>query len=664
MRSFTEHTINTLKFILLIFPILACYNLWAYDTLLVKTPNITYNLNKEYFSVFATENKALGINEILELSQNFEVSSTDYIDLKDTKKVYWVKFSINNENSDDIEWLFEGYVYRTQEFSFYFQKDNRWVRLKQGYTEPSSNKYINHKNFVFPLHIDFGETKTYYMRLYHPVESTIQIPVIKSSPFFTSYSLTEYILLGMFYGCITIMIIYNLLLFCFLKEKSHLYYVLYIFFGGLFFVSHDGIGNQYLWNGLENISFYMPHISIALQVLFLYLYVREFIKINEVSSVLNGLFFTYAAFRILILLIGFSGYTSIFVLHYADVPSFLFTFVASILAYKNGQKHSKFFIIAFSFVLLGFMVYLMRMQNIIPTNNFTFYFNYITTLIEMLMLSLALGDKFSGIKKNESIQTELNKILEQSVSERTLEIQEQKKVIEEKVKDLDTLIYRASHDIKGPLKSILGLTNLGIHDLDNAKDYLQHIETSVKKLDNVINNLININRINSTELYYEKIEITELIDDCRQMLNLDRDEEAFKIITEVQETSEFYSNQQIVYSAIQNIIENAYKYRKTYIANPQLKISGVINEEFVFLNFSDNGIGIPQNYVNKIFDMFFRADSSNKNGSGLGLYLTKTSLNKLGGFIEIQSELGFGTIITIKIPNKIHSTSPNNHLGI
>lgn len=634
-------------------------NCFAYDTLVVGSKNLVHFIPKGYFSTYSSTNSAhWNINNLPQFEHKFVDSQQDVVNLDNPDAYHWMKFSVYNESSKNLDWILEGYIYRIRDFSVYELQNGHFVEQHSSYLSPSRYKYINHKNFIFPIHLKSDQTKTFYLKMHHPRESTIQIPVIKSLPYFASYALKEYFFLGLFYGCVIIMAVYNLLLYFFLKEKSHLYYVFYLFFGALFFISHDGIGNQYIWSNFPWLCYYITHINVVFQILFLYLYAREFLRMHETSKAINIIFKGYTLLRFAMLILGITLFPSLLVLHFADVPSLILTYLASVIAYRKGLRYSKFFIIGFTFLLFGFIMYNLRIQNLIPSNAFTFYSMYVATLFEMLMLSLALGDKFNQIKKNEVIQTELNKVLEQKVNERTDEIQHQKAVIEDKKKDLDTLIYRASHDLKGPLKTIMGLSNLGQNDPGNEKEYFSRIESSVKKLDQTISSLININKINNTELTFEKISIVEVIQTSIDTFKQQKDFEHFKVINEVSFLYDFYSSPQIIHSVFQNLIENAFKYRNPNTDTPLLKLKGEVNKDFLEIQFIDNGIGIPEQYLSKVFEMFFRADSHNKNGMGLGLYLSKISLNKLGGSIKIESQEGFGSIFAIRIPNVKQEEEP------
>ncbi|MBA4058487.1 MAG: hypothetical protein C0490_27465, partial [Marivirga sp.] len=99
-----------------------------------------------------------------------------------------------------------------------------------------------------------------------------------------------------------------------------------------------------------------------------------------------------------------------------------------------------------------------------------------------------------------------------------------------------------------------------------------------------------------------------------------------------------------------NIIVNGVRYRDGRKNNSFLKIEIASDESGAIIKFSDNGIGIPEEYTDKIFKMFFRANADSK-GSGLGLYIVKGAVEKLNGKIHVSSVLGEGTTFSIEIPN-------------
>ncbi len=215
--------------------------------------------------------------------------------------------------------------------------------------------------------------------------------------------------------------------------------------------------------------------------------------------------------------------------------------------------------------------------------------------------------------------------------------------------ELDQLIYRTSHDIRSPLASVLGLVT--IMRYENIPQYLEvyidKIESSIKKLDDFTNSMLAFGKTQRTERLTEKIDFEAIIQKCwedlQYMPNFQKVDKQVQITID---DSVFVSDGFRMEIIFANIISNAIKYQNPHIDNRFLHISINIQKQKVCIQFKDNGIGIKQEYLNKIFDMFFRA-TDKAEGSGLGLYIVKQTIEKLGGKIEVISEYGQGTHITI-----------------
>lgn len=220
--------------------------------------------------------------------------------------------------------------------------------------------------------------------------------------------------------------------------------------------------------------------------------------------------------------------------------------------------------------------------------------------------------------------------------------------------ELDTFLYRASHDIRAPLATILGLTNLiqsdksgSIHEL---LEYAKLIENRVSHLDQVLKDLGDVSYNNVYAIKVQQINIHQLINRILEPLR-----EEYPLI----EAIVYGSESDIVYSDIArlkviltNVIVNAFKYHNLQALHPHLKIGFSINDSRAQIVIDDNGVGIEQNYLSNVFDVFFRINADGT-GSGLGLFVTKSMVDKLGGEISIESNLGLGTKVKISIPNCI-----------
>jgi len=234
------------------------------------------------------------------------------------------------------------------------------------------------------------------------------------------------------------------------------------------------------------------------------------------------------------------------------------------------------------------------------------------------------------------------------------------KITEEELKvrntELDNFVYKVSHDLRAPLSSVLGLVNLAQHpgNEDDPKAYLKIIGEKVNQLDHFISDVLSHSKNLKLDIKKGQIHFDEIVDTAFR--NLSYMEGADQIHKEVQITgSDFYSDPWRIEEIFRNLISNAIKYRKMDNTLHEIKISITIEQNQTIITFRDNGIGINRQNLNKIFDMFYRA-SEQSGGSGLGLYIVKNAVEKLGGRVTVGSEPGQYTIFEIVLPNQKNST--------
>lgn len=227
--------------------------------------------------------------------------------------------------------------------------------------------------------------------------------------------------------------------------------------------------------------------------------------------------------------------------------------------------------------------------------------------------------------------------------------------------ELDNFVYKVSHDLRAPLSSILGLVNLAKHDQneDDIREYVRLIEQRVKQLDNFISDVLSHSKNLKLEVSSDKINIREVIDKCFSDLSyLLGAEHIEKIINVSQEY--FYCDKWRVNEIFRNLISNAIKYHNQEIDNPYIKINIEVMNNLVQIKFQDNGIGIDQDIIPKVFDMFYRATEYSE-GSGIGLYIVKNAIEKLGGSVDIYSEIQKGTSFEIVLPNMVPDPQLQKH---
>ncbi|MCX2742445.1 ATP-binding protein [Mangrovivirga sp. M17] len=234
---------------------------------------------------------------------------------------------------------------------------------------------------------------------------------------------------------------------------------------------------------------------------------------------------------------------------------------------------------------------------------------------------------------------------------RVNDIEKRNKQLKKLNSELDRFVYSASHDLRAPLASVLGIVNLA--KLDNKTDpqlYFQKIEQSIKKLDRFTKDIIDFSRNARTNLELEKINFEELISGVLEEIKyLD---ETRRIIIKIENSCDigFCSDPKRLEIIFKNLISNALKYHNLRQENPQILISINCTKNIASISIKDNGSGISKEHINNIFKMFYRA-TERTTGSGLGLYIVAETLDKLNGRITVKSELDKGSEFIIEIPN-------------
>ncbi|PTB92340.1 two-component sensor histidine kinase, partial [Marivirga lumbricoides] len=232
--------------------------------------------------------------------------------------------------------------------------------------------------------------------------------------------------------------------------------------------------------------------------------------------------------------------------------------------------------------------------------------------------------------------------------------QELASIIEKKNSEMDSFFYRVSHDLKGPIASLLGLSDLAKRDVSDTKalHYLKMYENQIKRLNMIVMELINITELNYREIKRTDINFYEIIDNCITAYTYlpNFDSIVFKI--EVQSNLTFSSEWYIVNTILQNLIENSIKYLDKNKEESTVHITVYGTKTDINIEVKDNGQGIDKEHQGKIFDMFYRANNSAQ-GTGLGLFILKRAVERLHGEIKLESTPGIGTTFNISLPKNI-----------
>lgn len=622
---------------------------------------------------------------------------------------HWFLFRVQNKASPTKDFIFE-VAYPPLDSLWFFYKDpqGRWVEKVAGDMLPFSSRYGAFSNYLFPIPYR-PDAQSYFFKV--SSQGALTMPVyIKDADYLhreVSYSFFRY---GLFYGALLLMLCYNLFLYFSLRLKPYLFYCLYIFFSVLSQSLLYGHAQQFLWSQGGMIINLLTGFTLYLSNGFALLFTINFIQIKRFAPVLHRLLVFYAFLIFSLSLLVLLGPYSMLL---AFIPAiYIITVVLIIVAagqaWIKGQETARLFLLAWVLYLLGLLAYSLQSMGIFGDVETASYIVMLGSVVEALLLSLALAERIRKYRKDRQRANqqlllsyrEKQEQMEQRVSERTQKLQEkQKEVIKQnrqlfeqqqtieqqnqqlsllnenlerivstrtgelrkanlalhkRNQQLEQFAYIISHNLRGPVASIIGLIKL--FDRSNVKgvenlQYLDFLDQSAVKLDAVISDL---GQVLSLEQHLDKnlreINLLKVVEGVLTKLHMQVLEARPSVQLDLQAIV-INSHPAYLESIIYNLISNAIKYRKE--DDPlQLIISSWKQEDTVFITVSDNGMGIDlEQYGSRLFSLYQRFHIE-KEGRGLGLYMVKRQVEALGGNISVESKVGEGSTFTLAMPQQ------------
>jgi signal transduction histidine kinase len=218
-------------------------------------------------------------------------------------------------------------------------------------------------------------------------------------------------------------------------------------------------------------------------------------------------------------------------------------------------------------------------------------------------------------------------------------------------KELDSFLYSTSHDLRAPLASVLGIANIAKYEVsdDKALQLFKMIESRAKKLDAVIGDILNLARSKKMELKMEQVDFNKVIEEIYSDVKVTAQQHNVELKYQADSGHFFSSDKNQIKIILGNLISNAVKYQNPDEPHPYVEVKLRKDARRITITIADNGIGIPEDSQPKIFEMFYRASLATE-GTGLGLYIAKEAVQKLGGEITFTSDEGQGTTFKITLP--------------
>ncbi len=612
------------------------------------------------------------------LADRFE-PATESLNFGYSDSAFWLRFSTENRLSVPAHWLLLVAYAPLDSVQFYdSDADGRWRRREIGDTLPFGQREIRHRFPVFSVAQAPGRA-TYYVRV--RTTSPVNIPLSLSSPdAFERMRERQTPLLLAYFGLLAGMVVFNMLLFITVRDRSYLYYVLYVSSMTMFLFTHNGFSHQLLWPEATTWSSQCLMVIGAAAMVFATQFARTFLDSQRHMPRTDQLLRTYMVAAFVILFVAAIGpfgllYKIGSVMTLVTVTTLL---IVAVTLWRRGHVEARLYVLASATVLAGIGTGVMKSMGMLPSNVLTAWGYQVALALEAMLLSIALAYRINLMKAAVEV---MNLELESRVDARTNELataneqlrkeiderlasESKRQVLErqfhqsQKMEALGRLAGGVAHDMNNVLSAIMTMASLVAKRMkpgDSERGSVEEILAAAGRGADLTTDLLGFTRQGK----YEKrhICLAGAVDKVTQLLARTASK---KIDLQVECDGNAYveGDPSQLHHALMNLCLNA---------NHAMNDDGVLrigcelvvleNEDvpdlsagrYVKLWVSDTGRGMSEELVARAFDPFFTTKDQGE-GTGLGLAMVYGTSKNHGGTVTLRSTLGRGTTVTMFLP--------------
>lgn len=606
--------------------------------------------------VFEDVRGSADINDITSaaLDANFRRQQRDVLNAGYSRSVFWLRLDLDYRplaSTDPAHWLLELAYPPLDRLDLYLPGNDGKYHLAQrtGDTLPFSSRPISLTNYLFDLKLEPGKPMRVYLRL--ESQGSIQAPLTLWSPkaYLENLPGNVYVL-GIIYGVLLVMMIYNLFIFLSVRDTSYLYYILYIGSFGLYQISVNGAGIEYLWPGNPWWANASTPFLIGSAALFGCQFARSFLHTREHSPWIDRTLLLLMAVGALVMVLALSVSYAI-ALRLATYLALAFVvviFSAGILAWLRGMRVARYFIFAWSAFLLGGTVNTLMVLGFLPNVFLTMYASQIGSALEVGLLSLALADRINAMKEERTrILQESSRKLEQL----NLELANSNRL-------KDEFLATVTHELRTPMSGVIGSLEL-MQTVPMDVELAQYQKTatgSARDMMRMVNDILALIELQAGKLYprREPFSLRGLFDSLRAQYAPRAEDKGLQFALQLDESlpDTLEGDAGKLAQALGYLLDNAIKF--THQGGVLLRVDGACTDDGVTLEVEvqDSGIGFETPANDVLYQRFHQLDGSltrEYGGLGIGLALCRQLTELLGGELSHGSAPGHGSHFRLRL---------------
>lgn len=564
-----------------------------------------------------------------------------------TSNYYWLVFSVSNTKQQTQFYYLEAARPITDQVTLYQKDSSGNVSLMQsGDAIPFSQRAFAHRKSVFKVQLPPNQTSQFFVNLKSDGEALDLGVKLSTSEVFLFETYTEQLVFGVFYGILFLAGITYLFFYLALRDKSFLFYGLYVSLIGLMQFAIDGLFYQYFGPSAGMYSLKGVILFATLGSLSFVLYTRSFLQINQTFGWLNTAYKTLIATLALLslsVILPFSIPTfSYLVVNVFALLALLVTVVGIVIKHNKNEKVDAFFSIGIGFLALGITVFILNNFSLVPSSFITANGSKFGTGAEVIFLSLSMSNLIRKLRsEKEKAQAEA---LRKS----------------EDMSELKSYFMKnMSHELRTPLNAIVGITNVMLSEnLDaRVKANFEIIKYSSYSLLSSVNDILDFNQIEKGEITLNQHEFAPkaLFKQIELNARKQATDKGLIFTFEVDDLPAYLLGDDARLTQItNNVLSNAIKFTNSGYVSTKVQVVSRFDEQIELqLTISDSGVGIPKDKMDSIYEAFTQESINNKRkfgGLGLGLSIVKKLVELYKGSINIESKVAQGTTCTIVLP--------------